>query len=298
MKIVSHIQEIPIDQIRVLNPRVRNKKKFMEIVNSMEKLGNKMPIKVSPRSDGDGKEYDLVYGQGRLEAYKYLGATMIPAIVSSIPYLECLILSVEENIARRNPSSMEHIEWIKILREDGYTIKQVAQKINLSESYVKNMLRLLANGDERLINDVMNGNISSNLACIMATQKDKDVQLAMLELHNQGKLNGSELLRAQKAYAKYQAMGKKLHRGPRAEKPKQSQHALMRALSQATERYESMSKQAKAYENYRIFIEKALEQLSQDEEFVKLTQEENLETLPAYLVTGRKKSNYENQAGI
>ena len=72
----KHVTLIPTDRIRILNPRVRNRRTFEEMVESIARIGLKRPITVSPRPDG---EYDLVCGQGRLEAYKQLGQAMVPA---------------------------------------------------------------------------------------------------------------------------------------------------------------------------------------------------------------------------
>ena len=60
------IETIPVVRITVLNPRVRDKKKFLEIVDSIAKVGLKQPIKVSRVKGPDGEAaYNLVYGQGR-----------------------------------------------------------------------------------------------------------------------------------------------------------------------------------------------------------------------------------------
>ena len=56
---------IPTDRITVLNPSVRNKKIFMEIISNIAELGLKKPITVTRREDDDGPRYDLVCGQGR-----------------------------------------------------------------------------------------------------------------------------------------------------------------------------------------------------------------------------------------
>ena len=76
------IEFIPVDRIKVLNPRERDRKKFLEIVDSIKKVGLKQPIKVTRVNGSGGKaEYGLVYGQGRLEAFIALGQKEIPAIV-------------------------------------------------------------------------------------------------------------------------------------------------------------------------------------------------------------------------
>ena len=64
---------VPIDRITVINPRVRNKKVFKQITSNIAELGLKRPITVTRREDADGPRYDLVCGQGRLEAYQVLG---------------------------------------------------------------------------------------------------------------------------------------------------------------------------------------------------------------------------------
>ena len=96
---------IPIDQIRILNPRHRDRRKFELVVESIKTLGLKKPIKVSVRSNQKEGEapYDLVCGQGRIEAFKALGHTEIPAIVADLPKEERLLMSLVENIARHAP---------------------------------------------------------------------------------------------------------------------------------------------------------------------------------------------------
>jgi len=72
---------IPVERIAVINPRVRNKKIFKEIITNVAEVGLKKPITVTRRNDIDGPRYELVCGQGRLEAYQALGQTEIPALV-------------------------------------------------------------------------------------------------------------------------------------------------------------------------------------------------------------------------
>jgi ParB family chromosome partitioning protein len=44
--------------------------------------------------------YDLVCGEGRLEAFRIWGATEIPAVVIDAKETNCLVMSLVENIAR------------------------------------------------------------------------------------------------------------------------------------------------------------------------------------------------------
>src|SRR5258708_15739964 len=93
-KVVKTIRTIPIDEIRFLNPRVRNRRNFQEIVQSIAKVGLKRPITVSPRkTEADSASYDLVCGQGRMKAFIQLGQTEIPAILTNAKERNYLVMS-------------------------------------------------------------------------------------------------------------------------------------------------------------------------------------------------------------
>jgi ParB family chromosome partitioning protein len=99
---VPMVQMIPVNQINVLNPRSRNKIVFQGIVSNISNIGLKKPITVARRSEPvDGKSYDLVCGQGRLEAFIALGQSEIPAIIKDASREECFLMSLVENVARR-----------------------------------------------------------------------------------------------------------------------------------------------------------------------------------------------------
>ncbi len=103
----DNVTLIPISEIAILNPRSRNHVTFEAIVASIRAVGLKKPISVNRRAEisDDGRRYDLICGQGRLEAFQALGEEAIPAIVSELTKEECLLRSLAENIARRRGSS-------------------------------------------------------------------------------------------------------------------------------------------------------------------------------------------------
>src|SRR2546425_5647729 len=113
----DEVQMIPIERIRILNPRQRDRKKFEVIVQSIRNLGLKKPIQVSLRSESEaeGPGYDLICGQGRIEAFIALGHKEIPAIVVEITKEDRLLRSLVENIARRYPAPMDLIREIERL---------------------------------------------------------------------------------------------------------------------------------------------------------------------------------------
>lgn len=127
----QRIEWIPLDRITVMNPRIRNKRVFREIVDNIAQIGLKRPITVTRRVEADGPFYDLVCGQGRLEAYQALGQSEIPALVVSADPEDCLIASLVENCARRQHSAFDLLQDIGGMRERGYSVAQIARKTGL-----------------------------------------------------------------------------------------------------------------------------------------------------------------------
>lgn len=128
------IRSVPVDMITILNPRVRNKRIFQELVNGIAHLGLKKPITVSQRP---GKaRYDLVCGQGRLEAFIALGQADIPAIIIDAAQEDCYVMSLVENLARRQHSPLELVNAIGVLQARGYSPNEIAGKVDFSTEYV------------------------------------------------------------------------------------------------------------------------------------------------------------------
>ena len=111
------VEMVPIHQINILNPRSRNKIVFQSIMSNISNIGLKKPITVARRAESaEGKPYDLVCGQGRLEAYIALGQTEIPAIVKEASKEECFLMSLVENVARRQQRPLELLREITNLK--------------------------------------------------------------------------------------------------------------------------------------------------------------------------------------
>jgi ParB family chromosome partitioning protein len=122
-EIPETVRLIPIDRIEVLNSRDRNTKIFEEIVGNIKSIGLKKPITVTQREGPDGLEGDptylLVCGEGRLNAFRLLGETHIPALVVEVSEADAFIMSLAENIARRQYRPLEILADIESLRQRG-----------------------------------------------------------------------------------------------------------------------------------------------------------------------------------
>jgi ParB family chromosome partitioning protein len=136
----QHVERIPIDQIHIANPRSRSQGKWQVIVANVREVGLKKPITVVRRKElsEDGKLFDLVCGQGRIEAFVALGETTIPAIITEASREDQFLMSLVENIARRPTSNREIIREVRALRERGYRCgyrKKVGHRSHVHNGY-------------------------------------------------------------------------------------------------------------------------------------------------------------------
>jgi ParB family chromosome partitioning protein len=273
------IQQIPMDQIIILNPRSRNKRLFNTIVANIDHVGLKRPITITPRPDG---KYDLVCGQGRLEAYQALGATTIPSIIVTATKEDRYLMSLVENIARRRRTTSELLKEISTLKTRGYTAEQISAKIDLDRAYVCSITHLLERGEERLIDAVERGTLPLSIAVRISAATDLDVQQALREAYESGGLRGQKLISVKRLLAQRAKDGKALT--PQRVGPKRlNAQAVIRAYKSATAEQRAFRARANRTQERLLVITSALRQLLADDRFTKLLRAESLDTIPQRL---------------
>ncbi len=258
------IERIPVDQISVINPRVRNKKTYRQIVDSISKVGLKKPITVSRYENSNGEaRYRLVCGQGRLEAFISLGEREIPAIVVDVSEEDSLIMSLVENLARRQHRPLELLLDIGELGKRGYSDKEIATKTGLSYEYVHSIRRLLEEGEERLLSAVETGQIPVSVAIDIADADEEGVQEALAQAYQNGLLRGKKLLSAKRLVEQRRRRGKTFRQGRQVlgRSRIMSSVALVRAYEREADRQRLMIKKAEVTQNRLLFIVEAVRQL-------------------------------------
>ncbi|MFM0183102.1 ParB/RepB/Spo0J family partition protein [Paraburkholderia aspalathi] len=282
----GEVRMIPIDQIEVINPRERNNRVFNEIVGNIRAIGLKKPIKVTPRATADGIEkYLLVCGEGRLKAFRSLGETTIPAMVVNVSDEDAFIMSLAENIARRQCRPLELLAGIRQLQEQGYASKVIAEKTGLTQSYVQGILMLLHHGEERLVIAVEKGRIPLNAALSIVSAGDDDtaMQVALQEAYESGKLRGKQLMDARRIIERRKTLGRSAARNMSGKLADVTTSSLVRTYQHEVERQKSMVRKAEFAQQRLMFVVGALRQIFADENFVNLLRAEGLATLPKYL---------------
>lgn len=279
-KPAQRIEWIPIGRISVVNPRLRNQRVFKEIVENIATIGLKRPITVTRRVEADGPFYDLVCGQGRLEAYQQLGQKEVPALVVAADNEDCMIASLVENCARRQHKAIDLLQDIGAMRDRGHSFQDIARKTGLSYDYVHGVSRLLERGEQRLLRAVESRTIPLTVAVDIAESDDHGVQEALHEAYEKGELKGKKLLAVRKLIEDRRRIGKRLNVHIAAN-PKVSSASLLKAYREDVDRKRELIRRANGAHSRLILIIEALRRLQNDEAFTALLEDEGLSTIPA-----------------
>lgn len=275
----QNVVMIPIEEINVLNPRVRNRRVFNEIVDNISDIGLKRPITVSRREDPTGPAYDLVCGQGRLEACQALGQSAVPALVVDASPEDCLVSSLVENCARRQHRAVDLLQDMNGMKQRGYSINEIAKKTGLSYEYVWGVVRLLENGEQRLLQAVESGMMPISVAVAIADAEDHDIQNALQTAYENKQLRGRRLIAARRLVEVRRRRGKGIRADDRPRRSMSSQ-ALVKAYQEDTERKRALIRRSELAKSRLTFITEALRTLVDDDAFFALLEEEELSTLP------------------
>jgi ParB family chromosome partitioning protein len=286
----SHqIQHLPIAEINIPNPRPRNKLVFELVVANIATVGLKRPITVCRRetsSPDDRFKYDLVCGQGRLEACLALGGTTIPALIIKATKEDRYLMSLVENIARRPPSKRDLLREIKALTERGCKPPEIATKLGLDRTYIYGIVKLLDLGEVSLIEAVESRRLPISVATVIARGTNTEVRHALTRAYEKGDLRGKKLEDARRIIA--QRLEKRAVARGEMPKKEMSPKALMKDYRRHIEKTRALVRRAAITNQRLLLIVSALRRLLADEHFITLLRAESLLTMPEWLA-GRLK---------
>jgi ParB family chromosome partitioning protein len=117
-----------------------------ELSASIREHGVLQPILVRPLEDG---EFQLIAGERRWRASMAAGLPTIPALVEEIDDDTALEISIIENLQREDLSPLDEAAmYDRMVREHGYSVRRLAQKLGKDKGYLENRLRLADAPDE------------------------------------------------------------------------------------------------------------------------------------------------------
>ena len=254
------------------------------IRKNIQSVGLKRPITVARRTDEkNGKKYDLVCGQGRLEAYIAAGEKEIPAIIRDVSREDAHIMSLVENIARRSCNSLELLQSIKYLKGLGYEDFDIAAKTNLGKEYIRGIIRLLEQGEEYLVNAVEKGRIPLSQALKIASENDTTVQKALTEAYESGALPGKKLIAIQRIISRRNHYGKGIS-PPKRKTATVSAETLIADYEKVVKEKKQLLSQSNYIKQILTYTAAALKQLLEDVHFTNQLKAVGMDDMPRHVI--------------
>jgi ParB family transcriptional regulator, chromosome partitioning protein len=241
---------IPVDKIRVINSRSRDETQFALNVQSIEAIGQIKDIRVNDKFLAKDGQYELICGEGRLIAQKRLGRTHVRAEVVTCTRKQAYLESLVENLARSRAGTMEFARELKKLHEEGWDYNQIAQVACRSAEYIRQYIRLVENGEERLIQGVEQGVFPISFAILVAQSDEAGVQNVLMDAFDQGIVNCENFAKARTIINA--RMDQRKRRGGSRKTSEYTVASLTSDIGNATQAKDSYIREAQAKEG-RLF---------------------------------------------
>ena len=150
-------------------------KALEDLTSSIREVGIIQPITV--RYTGNGK-YELIAGERRLRAAKKLQLQFIPCIVTNVNDEDSALMTLTENLQRKDLNCFEEAEGIRQLIDlFGITQDEAAVRIGKSQSSVANKLRILKL-PESVRNYIVENGLTERHARALLAASTEDLMMA------------------------------------------------------------------------------------------------------------------------
>ena len=275
---------IPLEKIKVLNSRNRDPATFKHNVRSIDEVGLLIPIVVNERYHKRTGYYDLVCGEGRFLAYKELGHQKILAEVISCNRKQALLRSLVENIARVPPRTMWFAREVKRMHDSGCSHEQISKITGYSIAYIREYIRLVEQGEERLIRGVEAGVFPISFAVQVARSDSSSIQNLLMDAFDNGIVNSANLTTVRNIITS------RLSRRTSPTKqgtsktpytpPEYTINQLKADITKITRDKEAFIKEASVKENRLFALLQGLKTIWQDSELVNLIHAEGIGPIP------------------
>ncbi len=267
---------IPVDKIRVINSRTRDEGQFALNVQSIDAIGQIKDIRVNDKFLAKDGFYELICGEGRLIAHQRLDRTHIRAEVVTCSRKQAYLESLVENLARTRPGTMYFARELKALHDEGWGFEKIAKIACRSVEYIRQYIRLVENGEDRLIQGVEQDVFPISFAVLVAGADDATIQNVLMDAFDQGIVNSSNFARARAIISARLDGRKRKGTGPE----EYTVATLTQDITTATEAKDSFAREAHGKESRLYTLLDGLGALWQDAAFMGLLSAEKLDKRP------------------
>lgn len=287
---------LQVDKIVVLNSRNRDKQKFAENVRSIDEIGLLKPIVVNGRGFDRTGNYELVCGEGRFLAHKELGKSEISAEVIKCDRKTALLYSLVENIARVPPGTMWFAQEMKRMHDSGFTYAHIAQIVGKHQTYVSDYIKLVEQGEDRLIDGVEHGLFSISFAVQVAQSDDSTIQNVLMDAFDDGLVNCNTVTRVRNLLELRLNRGKSPQKQTRAGTDAYTLKDLTREITKTTKEKEDFVRETTRKENRLLTLLMGMSDLMADTALMELLKTHELNIPPK--LAGQYGFDLRKPAGI
>jgi ParB family chromosome partitioning protein len=190
------VKDIPIGDIRIKENIRKEYAGIDELASNIRKYELIQPITVYP----EGDYYIIKTGHRRFQAYSLLFKQeperyhSIRCIISDADNIA--VIQLVENVQREGLSQLDFSKALNALREQGMTLKQIAEIIGKSEKYAKNLFTAIneINEDEQL-QVFLDGPGAGTILDILETKgiKDSNFRRELIQKRAKGEISQKQL---------------------------------------------------------------------------------------------------------
>ena len=211
-KTVAKVVEIPCEQIapNPYQPRQEfDRTELMSLAASIKTDGILQPLSV--RKAGDG--YELIAGERRLRAAILAGLEAVPCIVSEMSDRNSALMSLVENIQRKDLGFFEEADAIaRLIDFYGMTQEDAALRLGYAQSTLANKLRLrkLSADERRLITEY---GLTERHARTLLRLDDPEKRISVINQAGRRKLNVESTERLIDSMIEYDKYKERIRKG-------------------------------------------------------------------------------------
>ena len=189
-----------------------------------------------------------------------------------------MVMSLVENLARRQHRAIALLHDIGGLKRRGYDEIDIAAKTGLTLEYVRAVVRLLETGEHRLLRAVESGHLPVSVAIQIADADDTEVQRVLHEAYERKLLRGNKLTAVRRLLAQRHRSGKGLDKS--TNRRPLSVERVLRTYRDDADKKRAMVRKADVTKGRLVFVIEALRTIFNDNNFLNLLRAEDLDTLP------------------
>lgn len=197
-----------------------------------------------------------------------------------------MVMSLDENIARRQHRPIDIMFEIGSLHQRGYSDATIATKIGCTVSWVNMIVSLLERGEERLVEAVETGLIPVSLVVDIARAKGDEVQTVLMDAYQAGQVKGKKLGKIRRLLEQREIRRKTVPDsgfGRRNKDRKITAADLVRLYQREADKQRIFVKKSDVTQARLIFVVEALRDLLSGDAFAILLRAEGLGDMPKAL---------------